>query len=177
MKSSAVSSISFGNTVRLDFPSYEKKQDDRNREVAKHTAEAGTAGFGVVAARNYAQKKGIVGKMVANAAERASQAARTASRAARVANANAKNASTLIDRFFRNSKIFAEDIMARLVRFKNNKFMKPIIESPLTKKFAGFLGGAFAFFVLITGLAESINNGKVMIGDAKDKIYEMQNAA
>ena len=172
MKSAA---ISFGNTIAL-YPSDSQQQDKKDKTV-KYTAEAGTAGFGVVAARNYAQKKGIITQMVNNAAQRAATAAKGASNVARMANKNAKEASSLLGSFFKNTKIFAEDIMARLVKLKSNKFLKPIIESPVTKKAAGALGGVFAFFVLITGITESVRNGKLAVNDAKEQWNSFRNVA
>lgn len=77
---------------------------------------------------------------------------------------------------FKNDiKRFSNDIITKLQKFKDSKFIGPIIKSPIIKNIAGFLGGALAFFVLVTGINKAFNTGELAFDDLRHQYNEMRN--
>ena len=70
----------------------------------------------------------------------------------------------------RNTKRFSNHAMNWLKGFENTKFIGPIIKSPVTKKLTGAFGAVTAVFVLISGLSEASRNGRIAIGDIREKL-------
>lgn len=129
--------------------------NNRNKETAQNVATGvGVTGY----ATRYASKRGILGSMLEKS-----------NRAVHIASKNSKEANTLLGRFWQNSKRYSGDIMRGLAKHKNNRYIAAIIKNPLAQKAASALGGVMAFFVLITGIRQSVETGKLAINDTKNK--------
>ena len=77
--------------------------------------------------------------------------------------------------FKSNIKMYKKDILNRLDKFKDAKFIGPILKSPIIKKAAGLFGGALAFFVLITGVNKAVKTGAIARDHFQHQFNEMRN--
>ncbi len=140
----------------------------------KEKSEQVAAGVGGAAglttqATKAASRRGLQGEQAL------SNMLETVTKTQQAVNKNTKAATGLWATFKNNIKIYSTDIYARLNKFKNAKFIGTIVNSPITKKVAGFFGGALAFFVLITGVNKAVKTGAIAVDDFKHQYHEMKN--
>ena len=64
-----------------------------------------------------------------------------------------------------------------LLKFKESKFIGPIVKSPITAKFSALAGGALAFFVLVTGINKAARSGSLAVEDLKNKYSQYREVA
>ena len=58
-------------------------------------------------------------------------------------------------------------------KFKDMKYIGPLLKNPAIKLFASGCGAAMAFFALITGISKAIRNGRIAVGDLKDRFIAL----
>lgn len=151
------------NTTSTSMTAAQRKE--RNEQVA--AGVGGAAGLSTSATK-MASKRGL------QAEQSLSNMLETVTKTQQAVNKNTKAATGLWATFKNNIKVYSADILARLNKLKDTKFIGPIIKSPFTKKVAGFFGGALAFFVLITGVNKAIKTGAIAVDDIKHQINEMR---
>ncbi len=163
----AISPISFtSNKIQTNLSPEQKEQ---RKEVAKDAAVAGGAtGAGVQAARSAAAKN--VGKK--NISKAIHEAFDKTTGASKIVNQNSKEVSGIFNNFWKNAKTFANKFSAKMAKFQNSKYIAPIVKSPFMKKVAGAFGYGMAFFVLVTEVSQALLNGKIMVGDLKEKVAD-----
>jgi hypothetical protein len=146
-----------------------------NKEERKEQVAAGVGvGAGVSQAGKFLGKRALKAN---SAAEAESVLQGMMTRVTETTNAvkqNTEVASGLWATF--KSNVRFRDIMTRLENLRSVKFIGRIVESPIAKKGAGAIGGALAFFVLVTGLSKAANTGKIAIDDFRHKYNDMQNS-
>lgn len=162
-----------------NFNQYKPTQEDKEN-AGKVVTGAGATAAGIEGARrtaqNMASKRGGV--------ERLETMYQNAIRGLRTASENAEKATSFMGRFKQKAAIYTRDVMKLFEKFKKTgtytrsaKIINAVIDSPITKKFAGFFGGALAFFVVVSGVSKACKNGATMAGDIKDKIDTFRTAA
>ena len=82
---------------------------------------------------------------------------------------NTKEVTGLWGKFLRDTKIFSASIMNRISKFKDLKYIGPVLKNPAVRLVAGGVGAVMAFFALVTGVSKAIRNGRIAIGDLKDR--------
>lgn len=163
-------------TMKIDFPKseYHKQLTPAQIQERKEKKEQVAAGVGGAAglsttATKYASRKGLKAEAGEHVLQ---QMMHTVTETTNAVNKNAKTAKGLWATFKSNISMYTKDIMTRLEHFKNSKFIGPIINSPFTKRLAGFAGGALAFFVLVTGVNKAVKTGAIAIDDFKHQFNE-----
>lgn len=147
-------------------PRLTPEQRERNEQVA--TGVGGVAGLSASATK-MAGKRGMRAKSGEQVLQ---QMMNTVETTTRTVNQNTKVAKGLWGTFKHNITMYTDDILRRLNSLKNHKFIAKIIDSPITKKAAGFFGGALAFFVLVTGINKAFKTGSIAVDDFKKQIRE-----
>lgn len=152
------------------------------REQRKHQQEQVAAGVGGAAglsttATKVAGKKGLNSDAAASAEHSLQNFLEKVNHTSKTVTNNAEAATGLWSKFKSNVQIFTQDIIRRLESLKKMKYVRPFIESPITKKLAGFAGGALAFFVLITGVNKAVKTGAIAVDDFKQQYHEFNAAA
>lgn len=159
----------------IDFrpqPQYTPEQRQQRKEQVA-TGVGGAAGLSATATR-YAGKKGlkaqageeILGRMTAQV-----------SNGIKTVNQTQEVATGFITTFKNNLKMYTKSIMDQLAKFKDSKFIGPIVKSPITKRFSALAGGLLAFFVLVTGVNKAFKNGEIAVDDLKSQYKNYRNAA
>lgn len=159
-----ISSISAANTNQQTLTANQRKE--KSEQVA--AGVGGAAGL-TTQATKAAGRRGLQSEQAL------SNMLETVTKTQQTVNKNAKAATGLWTTFKTNVQVYSADILARFNKLKNTKFIGPIINSPLTKKAAGFFGGALAFFVLITGVNKAVKTGAIAVDDFKHQYHEMKN--
>lgn len=154
------------NTTSPSMTAQQRKE--KSEQVA--AGVGGAAGL-TTSATKMASKKGL------QAEQSLSNMLEAVTKTQQAVNKNSKAVTGLWGTFKNNIKVYSADILARLNKLKDAKFIGPIIKSPFTKKVAGFFGGALAFFVLVTGVNKAVKTGEIAIDDFKYQLNEMRNAA
>lgn len=132
----------------------------KQRKEATQDVAAGVGATGITAtATRYAGKQGVLQRMFTNVQE-----------VTKVTSKNSREITGLWSKFMHNTKLFTNDIMSKFTKFKGNKLIAPIIESPLAKGASKIFGATMAFFVLVTGVQKAFDNGRLAVGDLKDKL-------
>ncbi len=144
---------------------------ERKEKVQDAAAVAGGTGF-VAKATSMASKKGL--KTVQSAQRGLKTTMDAAAEAAHMASDGLKQSSGYIAQFKNLSRKYYGDAIRFMGRFKNNRFIKPIIKSPVAKGLASAFGGSLAFFVLISGIAEAAESGNNALSDFKNKYLQMK---
>lgn len=159
----------------IDFrpqPQYTPEQRQQRKEQVA-TGVGGAAGLSATATR-YAGKKGlkaqageeILGRMTAQV-----------SNGIKTVNQTQEVATGFITTFKNNLKMYTKSIMDQLAKFKDSKFIGPIVKSPITRRFSALAGGLLAFFVLVTGVNKAFKNGEIAVDDLKSQYKNYRNAA
>ena len=126
---------------------------------------AGVGAAGVTAhvgATRYAGRKGSMG-MLRNMYEKMIKTSKVTAQ-------NNEIATGVWAKLVRDTKRFSNHALNQLKNLENVKFIGPIIKSPITKKITGVFGAFTAVFVLISGLSEASNNGKIAVADLKERL-------
>lgn len=89
----------------------------------------------------------------------------------KAARQNAAEVTGLAGKFKQNFARFSSDIMSKAMKFKEMKFIGPIVKSPVMKGAAGIFGGAMAFFALVTGIDKAYRNGRLAVADIGGKFF------
>lgn len=158
--------VSFGNEqVR-----YSEQNQKRQEQVA--SGVGGAAGVG--AAAKFAGKRALKNEAKSEAlAEMYAQVGRTMN----TVNEGSKATSGLWHAFRANMKKYTQSVETLMMRFKDAKYIGPIIKSPITAKFSALAGGALAFFVLVTGINKAARSGSLAIDDLKNKYGQFKEVA
>ncbi|MBR1460740.1 hypothetical protein IJ596_03795 [bacterium] len=85
---------------------------------------------------------------------------------------NTIEAKGLWGKFLKDTKIFSASIMNRISKFKDLKYIGPVLKNPAVRLVAGGVGAVMAFFALVTGVSKAIRNGRLAVGDLKDRFNE-----
>lgn len=123
-----------------------KTTDDKDKKkVSKEEAAvaAGATGGGIKAFSDASRKVNTTTKNVKNGIELASE--------------TANKAKGIFGKFVQNCKHYRNSIIEFGQNVKNSNHLKPILTSSAYKGFAGFLGGATAVGVAISGVGEMTN--------------------
>lgn len=133
----------------------QRSQDNTNNKVA--------AGTGLAGATAYQAKRSSVNSFLRDWFSRLTTTTKTTRQ-------NAPEVIGLFGKFKKNVGMFTASIINKAMKFKDMKFIGPIINSPVTKGVASFLGVGMAFFALVTGIDKAYRNGKIAVSDIKDKL-------
>lgn len=146
-----------------------------NNTEKKEQVAAGVGGAaGLSQATKMAGKKGLQAEKGEKALQ---QMLNTVQATTQTVNKNSKAVEGLWGTFKYNIQMYSKDILMRLEKFKNSKFIGPIVNSPITKKLSTVAGGALAFFVLVTGVNKAVKTGAIAIDDFKNQINEFKSVA
>jgi len=118
-------------------------------------------------AENVAIGAGVGGAAVSNKGLR--QGIQKAINFGTTAKNSTKEVTGLWGKFLKDAKVFSASIMNRIGKFKNMKYIGPIIKNPAVRLVASGCGAAMAFFALVTGLSKAVRNGRIAVGDLKDR--------
>lgn len=158
------------SSMNPQTPIIPAQQRQENQE--KVAAGVGGAAGLTTSATKMASKRGLQ----AQTGERAyQQATRMLTETNKAVINSSEKATSLWNTFKTNIKIYSNDIIKKLQKFKDSKFIGPIVKSPIIKKVAGFFGGALAFFVLVTGINKAFKTGELAFDDLKHQYNEMRN--
>lgn len=158
------------SAISPQTPTMTAQQRQENQEKVA-AGVGGTAGL-----YKMASKKGLQAQSHAQTGEKVYQKATELLTETNKAVINSSEKVTgLWNKFKADVKFFTEDITTKFYKFKNSKFIGSIVKSPIIKKVAGFLGGALAFFVLVTGINKACKTGELAFDDLKLQYNEMRN--
>ncbi len=147
----------------------------RTPEQRKENQEKVAAGAGGAAGATGATAKAI-GRRAAKIEEKEKTLQHMMSnvnRTSRTMLNNSEKVEGLFATFKSNIKRYTDDIITRLSKLQESKFIGPIVKSPVTKKVAGVFGGALAFFVLVTGVNKACRTGAIAIDDFKRQYHDI----
>lgn len=139
-------SINFNNAI-----SFTAKQDDRRDAEKKVVTGGGAIAATATATRAKAARSGFD---MFRSSKEVSQGMRTATNAAKTVTNTIKKSTTLWGKVCENAKWAKEAIIKWGTKFKNTKFIKPLIESKVFRGCAGFLGYGFGLVTLISGCSD-----------------------
>ena len=91
----------------------------------------------------------------------------------KAARQNAAEVTGIFGKFKHNFARFSGDIMSKAMKYKEMKFIGPIVKSPIMKGTAGVFGGAMAFFALVTGIDKAYRNGRLAVADIGGKFFNV----
>lgn len=158
--------ISFtGENVRTP-----EQRQKRQEQVA--SGVGGAAGVG--AATKFAGKRAL--KHEAKSEMLADMYAQV-SRTMNSVNEGSQVSTGLWHAFKANMTKYTKSVETLLLKFKESKFIGPIVKSPITAKFSAFAGGALAFFVLVTGINKAARSGSLAVEDLKNKYSQYREVA
>jgi len=150
----------------------QSRNDTKKQEVA---AGVGAIGAGTVAG---VQKSATMaaGKRAMAAEGKFAQTLDRIIETSRKATEGTKKANSMLSGLKLNAAKYTKDILTRLGTLQNKKVIGPVVKM-VKGPFAAFFGGALAFFVLITGVAKTIQTGTVAANDIKHQYADMKTAA
>jgi len=136
-------------TVTINPYSTNATQQNINKKDTQQQVTAGVGGAAGInaTAQRMASKRGLsrgeslLQKMMSNVSKNTS---------------TIQEGSTLWSKFKYNTHFYANHIMKKMNGLESTKFIGKIIKSPIVKKSASLFGGALAFFVLVTGVNNTI---------------------
>lgn len=136
------------------------RQQRRERKEHQEQVAAGVGGAaGLSQTTKLASKRGLSAEAGEKALQKMMQ---TTQRTTQSVNKTTGTFSKLWKSFNANVKFYAKDIMTRF---------------PVLKHCAGFLGGALAFFVLVTGVNKAVKTGAIAVDDFKQQIEDFKSIA
>ncbi|MBD5402642.1 hypothetical protein HDR58_07580 [bacterium] len=146
----------------ISFTSNNQPQKNNTKEKVQETATiAGGTGYLAKAMQN-AQKTVNEGeKVVRTTMETTTKAAKLTSRIT-------KESTGFITKFQKHMQKYAAEFMNFVSKFTNNKYLSPIVKSPIVGKCSKAFGGVMAFFALASGLTKAAENGSLAICDIKN---------
>ena len=146
------------------IPEYQRltPEQQKRRETTQNVA-TGVGAAGVTAqATTYASKQGVYARFKGFLG--------TTTKTAKTLERNSAEVTGLWNKFFRDIKIFSADAMARISKYKEWKFIGPIVKSPVAKAATGVFGATMAFFVLVSGVQKAVDNGRLALNDLHRRI-------
>lgn len=137
----------------ITFTSKKSKQKDKNKEAGKKVVTGGGAVVATASTLNRAKtaRKGF--DMFASAS-RLSNGMTTITETSGAINTAAKKTYTLWGKVCENAKWLKTKIIKWADKFKNMKYIKPLLESKVFRFTAGAIGYIFGAMTLISGLTE-----------------------
>ena len=137
-----------------------KLRENQNRKEKQEQVAAGVGGAaGLSQTTKLASKRGLSAEAGEKALQKMMQ---TTQRTTQSVNKTTGTLSKLFKNFNAKVKFYTKDIMTRF---------------PLLKHCAGFLGGALAFFVLVTGVNKAVKTGAIAVDDFKHQINDFKSIA
>ena len=138
------------HTAKITFTSGEEK--DKRRDAEKKVV---TGGGAVAATANATRAKAAKsGFSMFNSSRTVSQGMRTVTNTARSVNQTVRKSTSLWAKVCENARWAKDAILKWGSRFKNSKFIKPLVESKAFRGCAGFLGYGFGLVTLISGCSD-----------------------
>ncbi len=159
-------------TVSINREAVRTPEQRQKRQEQVASGVGGAAGVG--AATKFAGKRAL--KHEAKSEMLADMYAQV-SRTMNSVNEGSQVSSGLWHAFKANMTKYTKSVETLLLKFKESKFIGPIIKSPVTAKFSALAGGALAFFVLVTGINKAARSGSLAVEDLKDKYHQYKEAA
>lgn len=145
------------------IPEYQRltPEQQKRRETTQNVA-TGVGAAGVTAqATTYASKQGVYGRFKGILG--------TTTQTAKTIERNSAEVTGLWNKFFRDMKLFSADAMARISKYKELKFIGPLIKSPVMRGATSVFGATMAFFVLVSGVQKAVDNGRLALNDMHRK--------
>lgn len=149
-------------------PTTSAQRREKGQQVA---ADVGAAAAVTTTATKAASKRAMKAESTLN------QMMNTVTAANRTATKNAEEVKGLWAAFRANMTQYTNQIMGGFERFKNRRIIGAIIKSPVTKGLTKVLGGALAFFVLVSGVNKAIKTGKIAVDDLQNQLNEFNRSA
>ena len=132
---------------------------DRRRDAAQGVAVGvGTTGAISYQAKKTATKNGLRSVLT------------NVNKGGKVIRENAGEVSSLYEKFAKDVQRFSKSLMARMAKMKSWKVVGPLVKSPAAKGVANGFGVVMAFFALVSGVRKAVDNGRLAVGDLKDKL-------
>lgn len=143
----------------------EQRKENQEKVAAGAGGAAGVTGTAAKAVSKRAAKIEAKEQMLQQGMEKANRVCRTI-------NKNTQEAEGLLATFRINVKRYTDDIIKRISKLQDSKFLAPIVKSPITKNIASVCGGALAFFVLVTGVSKACRTGAIAVDNFKNQYHE-----
>lgn len=159
-------------TVSINREAVRTPEQRQKRQEQVASGVGGAAGVG--AATKFAGKRAL--KHEAKS-EMLTDMYAQVSRTMNSVNEGSQVSSGLWHAFKANMTKYTKSVETLLLKFKESKFIGPIIKSPVTAKFSTLAGGALAFFVLVTGINKAARSGSLAVEDLKDKYHQYKEVA
>ena len=135
------------------------QQSNKRKETAQGVAVGvGTTGAISYQAKRTATKNGLRSVFT------------NVNKGTKIISENAGEVSSLYGKFTKDVQRFSKSLMARFAKLGNWKFIGPIVKSPAARGLANGFGVVMAFFALVTGVRKAVDNGRLAVGDLKDKL-------
>lgn len=142
--------VSFNNQITYTSNPNTKNEEKRDAEK-KVVTGGGAVAATTAAARSKAAKSGFD---MFNSAKKVSQGMKGVTEATKTATNVAKQTKGLWAKVAENARWAKNSILTWGSKFKNTRFIKPLIKSPIFRGAAGALGYGFGFVTLISGLSD-----------------------
>ena len=124
--------------------------DDKKKKDAEKKVVTGGGAVAATATASRARK----GFDMFKSSKEVAQGMRTVTSSARVATQTVKKTTTLWGKVCENAKWAKTSVIKWGSKFKNMKYIKPLIESAAFRGVAGFLGYGFGLVTLISGCSD-----------------------
>lgn len=155
--------------VFTSIPEYQRTPQQQRRETTQGVA-TGVGAAGVTAqATTYASKQGVFAKF-GNPLTKVKELLGFTTKTAKNLEKNSAEVTGLWNKFFKDMKLFSADAWARVSKFKEWKFIGPIVKSPVMKGATSVFGATMAFFVLVSGVQKAVDNGRLALNDMHRRI-------
>jgi len=142
-------------------------KENRKEKAQNAAAAGGAAGCTVQTAKTIATRRAARKELAANTLR---DTFTGVAKTAKTVKKNSKEVTGLLSQFFKNAKDFSDDMMKVFARVKRDKAVSALLKNPVLRGISGAFGYSMAFFVLVSGLTKAVDNGKITIGDLKDKL-------
>ena len=160
--------VSFND--RISYTSNPEPSQTNKKDAEKKVVTGGGAIAAATAtARTRAAKSGFD---MFNSAKKVSQGMKTVTQTTRTATNVAKQTTSLWAKVAENAKWAKSAVLNWGSKFKNLKYIRPIIKSPLFRGVASTLGYGFGFVTLISGLSDI---SKVTTDAMDGKLFNNEN--
>lgn len=153
---------------RITFTSIPAHNADNDRKDAekKVVTGGGAVAATTAAARSKAMKSGVD---LFSTSEKAAKGIKGVTEATKTATSVAKQSKGLWTKIVDNARWAKTKVLKWGAKFKNTRFIKPIVNSKLFKAGAGALGYGFGFVTLVSGLSDI---GKVTTEMIESKVAD-----
>lgn len=148
---------------------------DKKENVQNAATVAGGTGYAVKAASKRYIQQGMSNKTIVEGEKNLQKMLSATQKVMNDTGRAVKESKGFISYFKRNYKMYTQDAINYLSKWKESKFLGPIVKSPVVKAGASAFGGVLAVFVLISGINRAAENGELAICDLRNKIHSMTN--